>query len=344
MSFIQLSRQYRGRAVAAMIVAAGLAACAEDQPTAPISKVPTEASSQLGGNPKPNCWPNCAPVARILYVKGDTTLKIGRIWVMNPDKTGQTQLTFGNGDDDYPSWSPDYKKVAFQSKRRGGWEIFVMNADGSNQTPITTVPPGAWDDHPTWSPDGKKIYFTRAAWDAANSMWHGDIYSVNPNGGGLTKVTNYQNVGLFDPTVSPDGKKILVTRTTAGVFDVGHLFTINTDGTGPTQITNTDMGEGMAAWSPDGTKIVLVTNNNYPNYREIATVNTDGTGFKMILARPGPQEHPSWAADGSRIVFVDFGGSNKWGWLFTVKPDGTGLTQLQESFDLGSYYSPSWSR
>jgi hypothetical protein len=35
---------------------------------------------------------------------------------------------------------------------------------------------------------------------------------------------------------------------------------------------------------------------------------------------------------------------NKWGWLFTVKPDGSGLTQLEDTFDLGSYYNPTWSR
>jgi len=42
-------------------------------------------------------------------------------------------------------------------------------------------------------------------------------------------------------------------------------------------------------------------------------------------------------------VFVDLL-VNKWGWLFTVKPDGTGLTQLEDPLDVGSYYSPMWSR
>ncbi len=342
MYFIQLSRQYRGRVVAAMLVAATVSACVEDQPTAPAVKVPTDAPASLGA-PKPNCWPKCAAASRILYVKGDTTLKIGRIWVMNPDKTGQTQLTLGNGDDDQPAWSPDYQKVAFVSKRRGAWEIFIMNADGSGQTPLTTAVPGQWDDHPSWSPDGSKIYFAHVSPDTAAFVWHSEIYSVKPNGTGLTKVTNFADASLFDPTVSPDGKKILVTRMTTGSVADGHLFTINTNGTGLTQITNTDLGEGMAAWSPDGTKIVFILNNGMPNYRELATVNADGTGLKVILERPGPQEHPSWAPDGSRIVFADFG-LNKWGWLLTVKPDGTGLTQLEETFDLGSYYSPAWSR
>jgi len=342
MYFPQLSRQYRGRAVAAMIVAATLSACVEDQPTAPNANVPTKASAVIG-TPKPNCWPKCAPVARILYVKGDTTLKIGRIWVMNPDKTGQTQLTFGNGDDYQPTWSPDYQKVAFISKRRGAWEVFVMNADGSGQTPVTTEGAGQRDDHPSWSPDGTRIYFAHTSTDPVSLQYHSEIYSVKPNGTGLTKVTNFANANLYDPTVSPDGKKILVTRLTGNSFVDAHLFTINTNGTGLAQITNTDLGEGMGAWSPDGSKIAFIINNGMPDYRELATVNADGTGLTVILERVGTQEHPSWAPDGSRIVFVDFG-VNKWGWLFTVKPDGTGLTQLQDTFDLGSYDTPAWSR
>jgi len=103
-------------------------------------------------------------------------------------------------------------------------------------------------------------------------------------------------------------------------------------------------GEQSApAWSPDGRKIAFIINNGAPDYRELATVNADGTALTVILERVGSQEHPSWAPDGGRIVFVDFG-VNKWGWLFTVKPDGTGLTQLEDPLDVGSYYSPMWSR
>jgi Tol biopolymer transport system component len=349
MYFIQLSREYRGRVVAAVIavaVGAALSGCS-DQPTAPGLNGPSTASAALGSGPGPVpiCWPNCAPVSRILYVKGDTITKTGHIWAMNPDGTGQVQVTSGAGDDDDPAWSPDYKSVVFASNRRGAWEIFTVNADGTGLlTPLTNASNGSRDDQPTWSPDGTKIYFERAA--VVNNAWVSNIYSVSPFGGAISKVTHYRGSNFYDPSVSPDGTKILVTglATNAASWADAHLFTVTINGGGLTQITNDVKGEAMGNWSPDGTKIVFVSNGGMPDFRDIATVNADGSGRKTILARAGGQEHPTWARDGSAIAFVDFGGVNKWGWLFSVKPDGTNLTQLEQTYDLGAYYSPSWSR
>ena len=74
-------------------------------------------------------------------------------------------------------------KIAFVSYRDGGYgEIYVMNADGSNQTRITNN--SAWDADPCFSPDGTKIAF--------GSIRDGndEIYVMNADGSNQTRITN----------------------------------------------------------------------------------------------------------------------------------------------------------
>jgi Tol biopolymer transport system component len=70
----------------------------------------------------------------------------------------------------WPVWSPDGKKIAFTSNRDGNYEIYVMNADGSEPQNLTNNP--AQDNYATWSPDGKKIAFV------SNRIGGHDVYAM----------------------------------------------------------------------------------------------------------------------------------------------------------------------
>ncbi|MEO6221001.1 MAG: hypothetical protein ABIO81_11270, partial [Ginsengibacter sp.] len=59
--------------------------------------------------------------------------------------------------DSYPMFSPDQKKIAFESNRSGNFEIYTMNSDGTNIRQLTFDT--AFDGTPAWSPDGKSIVF-----------------------------------------------------------------------------------------------------------------------------------------------------------------------------------------
>jgi len=87
------------------------------------------------------------------------------IYVMSPDGTDQTRLTYNPGLDGNPSWSPDGTKIAFTSERDGTEDIYIMNSDGSDQTRLTdptwVEEMGHWRSYrPAWSPDGSTIAFT----------------------------------------------------------------------------------------------------------------------------------------------------------------------------------------
>jgi Tol biopolymer transport system component len=70
----------------------------------------------------------------------------------------RTQLTFDPAThDQLPDWSPDGTKIAYEDDMTGGGDVYVMNADGSNPTRLTTDP--TLDLGPTWSPDGTQITF-----------------------------------------------------------------------------------------------------------------------------------------------------------------------------------------
>ncbi len=76
--------------------------------------------------------------------------------MINSDGSGLITLT--NSIDYYPSWSSDGLRIVFNSRRDGNWEIYTMNADGSNQTRITNN--ASIDIGPKWSPSGDKIAFS----------------------------------------------------------------------------------------------------------------------------------------------------------------------------------------
>jgi TolB protein len=109
------------------------------------------------------------------------------------DGSNVTALTKTHLDYD-PTWSPSGRKIAFIPGDLGRYELFTMNADGSNARPLTHDGNAKWS--PSWSPDGSKIaftwscstYFDDCLPELSSQSW--DIYTINVDGNNLTNITS----------------------------------------------------------------------------------------------------------------------------------------------------------
>jgi len=155
-----------------------------------------------------------------------TSLKDGDldIYTMNVDGSDVRRLTTTPGYDGGPWWSPDGTKIVYRAWhptdsaelrayrdllaqnmiRPNRMELFVMNADGSDQRQITEL--GGANFGPSWTPDGNRIIFSSNHKNPRSRNF--DLYIVNLDGTGLKQVTTH---GEFDgfPMFSPDGKRLI---------------------------------------------------------------------------------------------------------------------------------------
>ncbi|MGK2934836.1 MAG: hypothetical protein ACSLFE_06280 [Gemmatimonadaceae bacterium] len=120
----------------------------------------------------------------------------------------------------HPAWSPDGGKIAFTSDWRAYdivYDLYTMNADGSNVTAIAEGPFFTIDGHifyyqSAWSPDGKTIAVV-ACPDTAY-CYSSNITLVNADGSELRVLA--QAGGYASPTWSPDGTKIAFSSSACG--------------------------------------------------------------------------------------------------------------------------------
>jgi TolB protein len=228
----------------------------------------------------------------------------------------------------------DHRLVAFVSDSGnsccGHSSIFVMHADGSHTTRLTSL--DRHDDTPAWSPDGSTIAFYSDRPPAG-------IWAVNADGSNLRSLVNtpFNNPG--EPAWSPNGHSIafstFYTDSLGNFVDIIEIA--DADGSNAHQLTTAAADVASPSWSPDGTRILFVAGEVNPH---LFVIRTDGTAEHQIT--DGIDFQPQWSPDGSHIAFTTLD-TNNYGILAHImvsREDGSNRRALTSG---GVDRKPAWS-
>lgn len=185
-------------------------------------------------------------------------------------------------------------RIAFTADRDGGYDIYVVNADGSNETRLTDWAGSEFG--PRWSPDGTHIAFNA---DRAGGF---DIWTIEVDGSSVNRVTTLPG-GEWDPDWSPDGRTLLFTYDDGNTRDVMAVDWV--DGT-VRNLTHSSWDDYGPVFSPDGSMIAFLSNRHGLDgmNNEIYVMASDGSNARRLTENLVRESILDWYPDGVRLAWT----------------------------------------
>ncbi|MGH9838843.1 MAG: winged helix-turn-helix domain-containing protein [Blastocatellia bacterium] len=180
-------------------------------------------------------------MARLVFSQEIEDTNIWRLGLKPPQREQPpAQLIASTHREDAPRFSPDGRRIAFQSTRSGSFELWLCDSDGQRPVQLTRFG-GPHVGCPRWSPDGLQLAF-----DSAHAGSHRDIYVINADGSGLRRLTT-ESSNDSRPSWSHDGKWIYFASNRSGAWQVWRA-----PAAGGEAVQVTRHGGREAFESPDG--------------------------------------------------------------------------------------------
>jgi Tol biopolymer transport system component len=218
-----------------------------------------------------------------------------------PRLSNPTQVSASTGLEDYPTWSPDGRMLAYESNETGNWDIWVSQVGGGRSVNRTEDHRGD-DRYPSWSPDGRQIAF----W----SDREGSGYFVVPAlGGHVRKLGATAGHAAFHspPVWSADSSELaFASLQTVGTRFEAFLEVVSlaTSESTRTRLPGAQENRLDLSWSPDHRFLAYVDAAQQPaETTQILVLGPDGATVPITDARSNVRS-PRWSPDGSFLYFV----------------------------------------
>jgi Tol biopolymer transport system component len=257
--------------------------------------------------------------------------------------SGLTRLTHTDGAmNGNANVAPD-GRIGFVSNRTGAWQVWVMNADGSDQRQLTF-------DHGTlgyasWTPDGLGILFHRQVDE------HWQLFRVDVATGKVSRLgfpaDGSRTVHRLRPSMSRDGKSLLFDRRADGIDErLLQVVMSGADGTSEAVLVEADAYNSDARYSPDGESIVWQAGTGeslWTLHYQLFTMRIDGSGRRQITRERESSKYPQWSPDGRRIAFsVESREKSSERDVWVMDADGSGRTPVaaRPGLDFDAAWTP----
>lgn len=267
-------------------------------------------------------YPSVSPDGTKIVFESNRSGPVDQIFILDLQTKEITQLTDTDEENETPVWSPDGMKILFArhvpEDPEPAWDIFEMNADGSNVRNLSQSP--GHDGHHHYSPDGQFIVFNSSRQTDLAQLtkeqrdgyqYNYEIYRMNADGGNPKRITVYDEWDTF-PSVSPDGSRLLWRRILpeGGIGASGlnsEIMISDITGQNIRNLTNNPYFDGYPSWSPDGRHIAFASNREGKSRSDfnIYVMDVETAMVRRLTETISnvEQVRPTWFPDGKRLAF-----------------------------------------